>query len=160
MHIEEDVQRLLSQIQPAGCLQDHLAGFATQLIENNYSVLSARDYARSTAHLGRWMEVVGVEIDELSEELIAKFGRHQCACPRVWRHGQRPSQRCITRVQRFVMYLRDRRVVAAGPAPIPQEIPAAACRLSRLAELPSRARRAHHRSVRGSRCEHATRAWE
>ena len=71
MHIEEDVQRLLSQIQPAGCLQDHLAGFATQLIENNYSVLSARDYARSTAHLGRWMEVVGVEIDELSEELIA-----------------------------------------------------------------------------------------
>ena len=123
MHIEEDVQRLLSQIQPAGCLQDHLAGFATQLIENNYSVLSARDYARSTAHLGRWMEVVGVEIDELSEELIAKFGRHQCACPRVWRHGQRPSQRCITRVQRFVMYLRDRRVVAAGPAPIPQEIP-------------------------------------
>ena len=122
MNIEDDVHRVLSQIQPAGCLQEQLGGFANQLISNDYTVLSARDYMRSAAHLGRWMEVSGVELDEFSEETIAKFDRHRCECPGVWRHGHAPSQRCIARVRRFVAYLRDRGVVVAEPAAAPQEI--------------------------------------
>lgn len=124
MNIEDDVQRVLSQIQPAGCLQEQLRGFANQLISNDYTVLSARDYMRSAAHLGRWMEVAGVELDEFSDETIAKFDRHNCKCPGVWRHGHAPSQRCIARVGRFVAYLRERGVVAAEPAAPPREIPA------------------------------------
>ncbi len=124
MHIEDDVLRVLSRIRPAGCLQEHLEAFATELIDNDYTMLSARDYLRFAAHLGRWMEASGAELHELSDEIIAKFARHKCACPGRGRHGRAPSRRCIARVRRFVTHLRDRGVVAAGPAAPPREIPA------------------------------------
>ena len=44
MQIEDDVRRVLSRIQPAGGLQEHLEALATELIANDYTPHSTREY--------------------------------------------------------------------------------------------------------------------
>lgn len=124
MQIEDDVQRVLSRIQSPGCAHTYLVPFATELIESGYTVLSARDFLRAAAHLKRWMEGVRVGIDELSDEIIAKFAQHKCACPGRSRHGRTPSRRSLARTRRFLAHLRSRGEVAADPDGPRREIPA------------------------------------
>jgi site-specific recombinase XerD len=119
-----NVKGLLTGIRPGGCVQFYLEDFATELIASGYAVMSARDYVRSAAHLGRWMDAGGIDLDQLTDEITARFARHQCECSGGSRHGQRPSQRYVARVERFVSHLRSRGVVSAGTEERPRAVPA------------------------------------
>lgn len=120
----ENTRSVLSGINSGGCVQVHLEAFAAELIASDYTALSARDYVRSAAHLGRWMDLIEVGLDELTNEAVVRFAQHECVCPGAGRHGRLPSRRTVARVRRFVRHLQDRGVAVAGPEAHPREIPA------------------------------------
>lgn len=100
-----DLKSVFTGVRPGGCAEPHLEGFAAELILAGYAKLSVRDYVRSAAHLGRWMDSHNLPLKRLSETIIAEFAQHQCDCPLPCRRGQRPGRRYVRRVRRFVMYL-------------------------------------------------------
>jgi len=100
-----ELKAVLTGVRPGGCVQPYLMGFAAELIAAGYSVLSVRDFMRSSAHLGRWMDSHNIGIGGLNQVIIARFTRHKCHCPGVWRHGQCPSGRTVARVRQFTEHL-------------------------------------------------------
>ena len=100
-----DLKAVLTGVRPGGCVQPYLEGFAAELISAGYALLPIRDYVRSAAHLGRWMDSRNMGIDRLREQAIAEFARHECECPFARRRGRRPSRRYVERVRRFAEYL-------------------------------------------------------
>ncbi len=114
----------LAYVRPAGCLQPYLREFATVSISRGYSVLSTRDYVRSAAHLGRWMDSRGSTIETLTDGLVTKFSQHQCDCPGTRRSLQRPSRRCLARVRYFVDHLRRLEVVPSAAVQMSKVPPA------------------------------------
>ena len=59
---------VLTGVRSGGCVQQYLEGFADELISAGYAILPIRDYVRSAAHLGRWMDSHKLGIDRLEEE--------------------------------------------------------------------------------------------
>ncbi len=118
-----DLEDPLASVRPAGCLQPYLRRFANELLSGGYSVLSTRDYVRSVAHLGRWMDSRGSTIDLLTDGLVAEFARHRCDCPGSGRSLQCPSRRCLARVQRFVDHLRHLGVVSPATVQMSKVLP-------------------------------------
>lgn len=119
-----DLKAVFTGVRPGGCVQPHLEGFAAELISAGYAKLPVRDYVRSAAHLGRWMDLRNLGIEELCEKIIAEFAEHECECPFTLRRGRRPAQRYIKRVRRFVMYLARQEVVPPLAQPKPRVAPA------------------------------------
>ena len=62
-----DLKAVLTGAKPGGCVQPYLEGFAAELNSVGYAVLSVRDYVRSAAHLGRWMDSRNIGIEQLRE---------------------------------------------------------------------------------------------
>ncbi len=120
----ENVKSVLSGINPGGCVQVHLEAFGAELIAGDYTVLTARDYVRSAAHLGRWMDESEVSLHQLTNEAVARFTQHECRCPGAGGYGRLPSRRTVARVRRFVRHLQDRGVVAVGSEARLRKIPA------------------------------------
>lgn len=100
-------ENVMEGVHSAGCVQPYIQGFVEILLNKGYSLLCTRDYARSAAHLGRWMGNHGLETKDLTEQHIKKFCRHKCRCSGVCAAGRQPSQRYVRRVRRFVDYLRQ-----------------------------------------------------
>ena len=119
-----DLKAVFTGVRPGGCIQPYLEGFAAELISGGYAVLPIRDYVRSAAHLGRWMDSRNLGVEQLGEAIIAEFGQHECECPLGWRRGHRPARRYVKRVQRFVMYLVRRGVIAPLTRHQSQVVPA------------------------------------
>ncbi len=114
----------LAYVRSAGCLQPYLRDFAAGLMSRGYSVLSTREYVRSAAHLGRWMDSRGSTIDLLTVGLVAEFAQHQCDCPGTGRSLQCPTRRYIARVRRFVDHLRRLGLVPAAALQPSKVLPA------------------------------------
>ena len=114
----------LACVKPAGCLQPYLRDFAAKLTSRGYSVLSTRDYVRSAAHLGRWMDSRGNTISLLTDRLVAEFAEHRCDCPGTGRSLQCPSRRYLARVRRFVDHLRRLGVVPSASVQTARILPA------------------------------------
>jgi len=119
----QDVQHVLSRVRPGGCLQPYLEAFARELLESDYTALSTRDFLRSAAHFGRWIDTLRIGPDRLTDQTVARFARHRCTCPGAARHGHPPARRSVVRVERFVEHLRRRGIAAAGAAPPAREVP-------------------------------------
>jgi integrase/recombinase XerD len=109
-----EVKTVLRDVRPGGCVQPYLVGFAAEMASAGYTSLSAADYMRSAAHLGRWMDSRNIGISRLNEAAIGRFARHRCQCPGAGRHGHRPSRRTVARVRRFAQHLGQ-----LGLAPLP-----------------------------------------
>lgn len=118
-----ELKAVLRGVRPGGCVQPYLMGFAAELIAAGYSVLSARDFMRSASHLGRWMDSRNIGIGGLNQVIIAKFTRHKCQCPGVWRRGQCPSGRTVARVRQFAEHLIRLGVVLPSSPPSPRSLP-------------------------------------
>lgn len=118
-----EVKAVLTGIRPGGCAQPYFVSFGAELISAGYTLLSARDFLRSAAHLGRWMDSHNMEIRRLTKATIVKFAHHRCKCPGVGRHGQRPSQRTLTRVRHFAQHLARLGVVPSLVTPITTRLP-------------------------------------
>jgi hypothetical protein len=119
-----DLKTVFTGVRPGGCVEPHLEGFAAELISAGYAKLPVRDYVRSAAHLGRWMDLRKLGVEQLSEAAIAEFAQHECDCPLALRRGQRPAARYVKRVRRFVMYLARQRVIPPLAQPKPKLVPA------------------------------------
>jgi len=104
---------VLSGLIPAGCVQPYIRDFTDGLVEAGYSILPARDYARAAGHLGRWLDVCNIELENLQAHHLESFAHHLCGCPGTTRPGRAPSRRYIKRVRRFVEHLRQLGIVAA-----------------------------------------------
>jgi len=118
-----DLKAVLSGITPGGCVEPYLEGFAAELISVGYTLLPIRDYMRSAAHLGRWMDSRNIGIERLREQTIVKFARHKCECPFARPHGRRPSHRYVMRVRRFVEYLSRLGVAPSLAVLLPESVP-------------------------------------
>ena len=119
-----DLKAVFTGVRPSGCVQPYLGGFAAELISAGYAKLPVRDYVRSAAHLGRWMDSCNLEMEQLGEPVIARFAQHKCQCPLSWRHGHRPTARYVNRVRRFVLYLARQKVIVPLAQPRPKLVPA------------------------------------
>jgi integrase/recombinase XerD len=122
--VSVDLKAVFTGVRPGGCVQSHLEGFAAELISAGYAKLPVRDYVRSAAHLGRWMDSRNLAIGQLGEAVIAEFAQHECECPLARRHGQRPARRYVRRVRRFVIYLVRHGVIPPFGRPKPRVVPA------------------------------------
>jgi len=113
------------RIRTGGCLQPFLEGFAADLSARGYSVLCVRDYVRTAAHLGRWMDSKGIDLAQLTCSVAEDFAEHCCRCPGASRHGRRPSRRYVARVHRFVAHLRSCGMVPSDGEEKPRAVPLA-----------------------------------
>ncbi len=118
-----DLKMVLTGVRPGGCVQPYLEGFAAELISAGYALLPIRDYVRSAAHLGRWLDSRKVGIDRLTEKAIAEFAQHECECPFAHKRGRRPSRRYAERARRFARYLVRLGVAPASGVPLPKVVP-------------------------------------
>lgn len=114
-----DLKAVLNGVRAGGCVEPYLAGFATELISGGYAALPIRDYIRSAAHLGRWMDSRSIGIERLGEAVITRFSRHKCRCPLAARRGRLASSRYVKRARRFVVYLGHQGVVSPLPLSTP-----------------------------------------
>jgi integrase/recombinase XerD len=122
--MQDDSSRdALAEIRTGGCLQPFLEGFAADLLARGYAILCVRDYGRAGAHLGRWMDAEGIELDRLTGSVIDRFGEHCCRCSGASRHGQRPSRRYVARVRRFGGHLRSCGMVPSDGEEKPGTVP-------------------------------------
>jgi site-specific recombinase XerD len=118
-----DLKALFVGTKPGGCVESHLKAFAADLISAGYAKLPVQDYVRSAAHLGRWMDLRKLGLEQLGEEVIAEFAQHECACHLASRRGLRPAVRYVKRVRRFVMYLARQKVIPPLAQPKPRPAP-------------------------------------
>jgi hypothetical protein len=96
----------------AGCADIFLEGFVTQLASVGYTALTIDGYLSSAIHFGGWLEAKGLTLADTNEQVIDRFGGHQCNCPGS-RTQKGVSRAYIARVQRFVNYLRQNGAVSA-----------------------------------------------
>jgi len=66
-----------SKIRITGPLSEHLEGFWSELLSQGYTPLSIRNLARVMSHLSRWLKDNSLSPEQLSQEQIEKFLRHQ-----------------------------------------------------------------------------------
>jgi site-specific recombinase XerD len=102
-------------LRPMGCVIPYIKGFIAPMIETGYTFLCTRDYARAAGHLGRWMDVHGLDVERLTDPDIEQFAEHRCTCPGTSRPGSRPARRYVKRVRRFIEHLRQVGVVQVAP---------------------------------------------
>jgi integrase/recombinase XerD len=117
-----DLKNVLSGVRISGSVQPYLDGFAAELISAGYAALPIRDYLRSAAHFGRWMDSHKMGISQLEETVLKKFANHKCKC-RFARHGRHPSRRCVKRVRRFAEYLGRLGIAPLLPPAMPPLVP-------------------------------------
>ncbi len=77
---EEQFQDALTGIRAGGCAQPYLSGFAAELTSRGYALLTTQEYARSAAHLGRWMDTRRIGFEPLTDATITAFAVHRCRC--------------------------------------------------------------------------------
>ena len=118
-----ELKAVLTGIRPGGCVQPYFASFGAELISEGYALLSAREFVRSAAHLGRWMDSRNMETHRLTKATITRFAHHKCKCPGVGRHGRCPSQSTLTRVYRFVDHLVRLGIVPPLATSLPRRLP-------------------------------------
>ena len=118
-----DLKTVLAGVEIRGCVQPYLEGFAAELILAGYAVLPIRDYVRSAAHLGRWMDSRKIGIDRIGQEILARFATHECDCPFSHRHGRCPSGRYVKRARQFVDYLGRVGAAPMLPSPLATVVP-------------------------------------
>lgn len=114
---------VLVGLRPGGCIQLHIRDFVAEFIENGYSLLSARDYARSAAHFGRWLDDNDIGLQAISDATIGEFARHRCKCPSACHYGRSPSRRYVARIQRFIEHLSAKQVIPITSPPQAQTVP-------------------------------------
>jgi len=118
-----DLADALAGLRPGECVQPYIQSFAAQLVAGGYALLSTRDYVRSAAHLGRWLDTRGIGLQELSDATVARFARHLCECPGACGHGRSPSSHYVARARRFVEHLRLEGVVPLAAPSSTRAIP-------------------------------------
>ena len=109
-----ELKAVFEGVRPGGCVQPYLEGFAAELISAGYAKLPVRDYVRSAAHRGRWLDWRKLGIERLGATVIAEFAQHECECPLAWRRGQRPSSKPLGVRDRAVLLLMVRLGLRAG----------------------------------------------
>jgi len=113
--------------------------FATRLSERGYQPLSIEGYRDSVAHFGHWMNVLGIPVDTIGDDVLARFATHRCKCP-GGRRAKSVSRRYVARVRRFVEYLRERGLI--DDTVTPPRASAAPAHLSQFREWLT-----HHRGL-------------
>ena len=103
---DREFKDVLAGVRPGGCVDRFIPDFVAGLVEDGYSLSSARDYGRSAAHFGRWLDSCRLTGQEISDATIIKFAQHRCECFGIGARGRGPSRRYVKRVRRFVDYLR------------------------------------------------------
>lgn len=116
-------ENVMEGIPTARSVCPYIQGFIQNLIDEGYTLLSAKDYARSSYHLGRWMDLKNLSLERLDDRQIEKFRRHQCKCYNARSFGQRPSRRYMQRVKRFVEHIRELGVIPICAAPKMPSLP-------------------------------------
>ena len=53
---DREFKDVLAGVRPGGCVDRFIPDFVAGLVEDGYSLSSARDYGRSAAHFGRWLD--------------------------------------------------------------------------------------------------------
>ena len=104
------LDRVHCHLKP-GYLSFHLEGFLQDLQHRGYTELTAQGYAASVCHFSYWMQRQHLGLEDLSDEVLTRFGRHRCRCP-GGRRQHAVSPKYARRARRFVRYLR-----AAGLIP-------------------------------------------
>lgn len=105
------VEDRIKAVTPGGCVQPYISGFIDDMAASGFADHTTLICARAGAHLGRWMDLQGVGLPQLTDDPIAQFVRHRCRCPRSGCHGRQPTARFISRAMRFIDYLRHLEVV-------------------------------------------------
>lgn len=86
--------------------------FSDELLEVGYSARSIEKHVHSIAHFGEWVQVKGIAVADIDDDVTAAFGKHRCTCPS--RRVRKPiADRDIGRIGRFLESLRRQGVLPA-----------------------------------------------
>jgi integrase/recombinase XerD len=65
--------KVSARVRVSGPLVSHVAGFAAELTQQGYTDLSLANQLRLVADFSRWLDHVGMELQELTAELVEQF---------------------------------------------------------------------------------------
>jgi site-specific recombinase XerD len=88
----------------SGFLTSYLESFLQNLERRGYTALTAKNYADSVCHFAHWAQRQHLALEDISDEVLSRFGRHRCQCP-GGRRQHSVSRKYVRRVRRFVRYL-------------------------------------------------------
>jgi len=94
----------------AGFLRSHLEVFVQDLQHHGYTALSANNYVSAVCHFAHWAQTKHVRVDEISDEVIDRFGKHRCQCPGPFRYDW-VSGKYVRRVHRFFGHVRAKGLI-------------------------------------------------
>ena len=93
-----------------GYLQTYLDSFTKELSNKGYTNLTLQGYYGSIAHFGTWLQKRKIALEEINDCAVIKFAKHACHCYTNRRH-RKISRKYIARIQRFVEYLRQKKII-------------------------------------------------
>lgn len=97
----------------------YLEGFAAEMACVGYSPLTIGGYLDSVIHFGGWLQVRGLSLAAIDENIVKAFGAHRCKCP-----GRRSyptvSRAYVARVERFVRYIGQQGVIRLAVRSVPE----------------------------------------
>ncbi len=88
--------------------------FSDDLLELGYAPRSIEKHVQSIAHFGEWIQISDIVVNDIDNDVIARFGSHRCRCPSR-RIRKSVSARDVGRIVRFFEFLRQQGILVVRP---------------------------------------------
>ncbi len=105
----------------AGDLAPWVTVFADELVSLGHAPLTVVGYTNSARHFAAWLTIDNIELGEVGDGSLGRFGQHSCHCG-GYRRAIPLSRHYLNRVHRFVVFLAGRGVIAPLAEPATQPV--------------------------------------
>lgn len=103
-------------------LKKHLDGFKSELLDKGYTKFTVDGYYGSAIHFCTWIRKKQIFLKKINNDLIIDFARHRCDCYGAIRKNKL-SCHYLNRVQRFIYYLHQKKLICSKINPATVKIP-------------------------------------
>jgi site-specific recombinase XerD len=104
-----------------GTLSSRIDQFAADLAAQRYTQLTIGNYTDAARHFAAWLDITGISVDAIDDDVVCRFANHKCGCP-GGRQSSHVSKKYARRAGQFVVFL-QRAGVTRPPVPVASPYP-------------------------------------
>ena len=64
-----------------GTLSSRIDQFAADLAAQRYTELTIGNYTDAARHFAAWLDITGISVDAIDDDVVCRFANQQCGCP-------------------------------------------------------------------------------